>query len=270
MSRVLVICFIGGCSVISFMMLGCQTTSHSERKPEIIYPENSKSFDTPAPAPIPMSKAENLQPEIEPVATKTSTVSVTDKSTMHEPTNPPQPPQHQVQTQIIETPSTIAKVEVTVKSHEPIDMVKCETSPSSDAKNRLQPIEEATEVNKKEKTTTVIEVAKDGPLMKGEESDNNEPETKKVKKFYLRIISLPLHDYYHKKASSIAEYLKKKEGIKDVVARKSHNKNTEFWVVDIGNFNSPKTADAKELQNKIRNLKYEGSRQFQDAYFLSY
>lgn len=96
------------------------------------------------------------------------------------------------------------------------------------------------------------------------------PAPNKGKKFHLRVISLPHHEYYYKQACAIAEFIKKTEGLDYAITRTANDKSKTYWVVDVGGFDSMKNEDAKKLQSKIQNTKYEGILQFRDAYYVAY
>ena len=96
---------------------------------------------------------------------------------------------------------------------------------------------------------------------------------KKVKgksEYYLRIVSLAHHEYYQKKAEGIVAHLKK-EGFANTKMRSASGPGEKkYWVVDIGPYKSIKDPEVDKLKGKIRDIKYEGVRQFKDPYFLKY
>lgn len=94
-------------------------------------------------------------------------------------------------------------------------------------------------------------------------------EKSKEKSFHLRVISLPYHELYHKSAQKIANFIKKEKGLQ-AHAHASANKTEKFWVVDVGKFDTPNTAEAKAFQKSIQEMKYENTYQFKDAYYISY
>lgn len=84
-------------------------------------------------------------------------------------------------------------------------------------------------------------------------------------KYHLRIISLPARERYESYVKKLQEYLIG-DKIADVTARKSGN----YWVVDIGNFNSYKDPEAVALRNKMKEYHYEGVPQFKDCLYVKY
>jgi outer membrane biosynthesis protein TonB len=98
----------------------------------------------------------------------------------------------------------------------------------------------------------------------------SEEAKEKDRKFFLRIISLPYHEYYSKMATKIADYMHKEKGIELSKARVSNHQKTKYWVVDVGKFDSADTKEAKEFQKKVQDIKYDGTYQFKDAFFISY
>lgn len=113
------------------------------------------------------------------------------------------------------------------------------------------------------------EETKHAPAVAKSEASKDKAKEEK-KKFSLRIISLPYHDYYSKTAHKIAEYMKKEHGIDSANARIAQSQHTKYWVVDVGKFDSSDTQEAKDFQKKVQETKYEGSYQFKDAFYVSY
>ncbi|MEK7485962.1 MAG: hypothetical protein AABZ60_16690 [Planctomycetota bacterium] len=84
-------------------------------------------------------------------------------------------------------------------------------------------------------------------------------------KYHLRIISLPARERYETYVKKLQEYLVGDKFF-DVTARKSGN----YWVVDMGNFNSFKDSEAVNLRNKMKDYHYEGVPQFKDCLYVKY
>lgn len=84
--------------------------------------------------------------------------------------------------------------------------------------------------------------------------------------YHLRIISLPANDFNAASVREIARWLTEDKQIPDVVARRSG----DYWVVDIGHFQSIRDADAVALKHAIRGMRYRGVTQFRSAYFAKY
>lgn len=85
------------------------------------------------------------------------------------------------------------------------------------------------------------------------------------RRYYLRIISLPLTRDNEHRVALIAKHLTA-QGIEGVSARKSGR----HWVVDIGTFASRNSQDATLLRQRIRDMRYQGRRDFRSAYFTRY
>lgn len=84
-------------------------------------------------------------------------------------------------------------------------------------------------------------------------------------KYHLRIISLPKNEPNEQAIQEIAGHLKKMD-VPDVVPRQSGN----HWVIDIGFFGSTKAPEAEALKQKLTTMKFQGVRQFESAYFVTY
>ncbi|MBN4049928.1 hypothetical protein JYT84_00710 [bacterium AH-315-M10] len=83
--------------------------------------------------------------------------------------------------------------------------------------------------------------------------------------YHLRIISLPKNSHNRKVVQQIASHLRSR-GIQSVVPRESG----KFWVIDIGGFESIRTAETRKLRSTLRSMKYKGIRQFRDAIYVPY
>lgn len=90
------------------------------------------------------------------------------------------------------------------------------------------------------------------------------PEEASNGKFALRIISLEAQDYYKKMAAKIVTFLED-QGIENADVRQIG----QHLVIDINGFDSINNSKAKEFQEKIRTMKYQGIEQFKDAYFIN-
>ena len=88
---------------------------------------------------------------------------------------------------------------------------------------------------------------------------------KKMGPYHLRIIALPRNPSSEDAIRDIASYLED-QGIEDIRCRTSGS----YWVVDIGNFDSPTNLYALRLKDRILDLEYEHRRQFSSAYFVTY
>ncbi len=91
-----------------------------------------------------------------------------------------------------------------------------------------------------------------------------DPEEVSKSKFALRIISLEAQDYYKKMAAKIVAFLEE-QGIENTDVRQVG----QHLVIDINGFDSINNSKAKEFQEKIRTMKYQGIQQFKDAYFIN-
>ena len=83
--------------------------------------------------------------------------------------------------------------------------------------------------------------------------------------YHLRIISLPKNSHNRKVVQQIASHLRSR-GIQSVVPRESG----KFWVIDIGGFESIRTAETRKLRSTLRSMKYKGIRQFRGAIYVPY
>lgn len=84
-------------------------------------------------------------------------------------------------------------------------------------------------------------------------------------KYHLRIISLPGNAQGEKTAQEMARFLSS-QNIANATPRKSGN----FWVIDVGHFDSIRSSDATSLKEKVRGMRYKGIEQFRSAYFAQY
>ena len=110
---------------------------------------------------------------------------------------------------------------------------------------------------------------KESPKEASVSKEGKQKEAGPAKKFfYLRIISLPHHVYYQGRAEGIVKHLKNK-GIENAEARVSQDpKGNKYWVVDVGKFDDPSVPQAKELKDKVSEMKYEGAQSFKDSWFI--
>lgn len=113
------------------------------------------------------------------------------------------------------------------------------------------------------------------PVKKTEvpKKDKNGTRPKKVveKDYYaIRLCALPHASYYKDKTVKLEKFLKDQD-ISDVRIYESTNKDGEqYWVVDIGKFESMKSPEAKALLEKVQELRFEGKKQFEKAYFMKH
>ncbi len=84
-------------------------------------------------------------------------------------------------------------------------------------------------------------------------------------KYHLRIISLPKNEPNEQAIQEIAGHLNKLQ-VPDVISRQSGS----HWVIDIGFFPSTKAPEAEALKQKLTTMKFQGVRQFESAYFVTY
>ena len=82
---------------------------------------------------------------------------------------------------------------------------------------------------------------------------------------HLRIISLPKNSPNRDAIDEITYFLEKLE-IEHVVPRASGN----FWVIDIGYFSNTRVTEAVSLRDRMRSMKFQGVRQFEDSIFVTY
>ncbi len=166
----------------------------------------------------------------------------------------PKPQNNDVQPTTVDTPIQIEPdpepVKEIVYAPEPVEEIKPAEVPPAPKPAKVEP------VAKLAKKKPEVAVKKPVPV---------KVESKK-KQYYLRIISLDKHEYFQKRAQGIADHLKNKGGINNAIVRQSGR----YWVIDIGGYPSMRSKEAKNVHEKIKNMRYEGIYQFKDAYFINY
>lgn len=235
-----------------FILVACQTTSTTS---ETIYPPEVESNLTSTSSTDSQSE-EPLYPPTDPpmitlplrttssISTTSNTTTSTFNTTLSSNTTPPTPPTTP------EQPASIA-----------INIPPTPESIPSQPETTMPPI-----------PPPIIPPA---PLTPEEEAQlmaQHNAATKNEKAYYhLRTISLPTkHSYYHDNAIKVQNFLKEKNFEHVIVREASNKKGEKFWVVDVGKFTSDKSPEAKELQTKIRSLKYNNLQQFKYAFFVEY
>lgn len=84
--------------------------------------------------------------------------------------------------------------------------------------------------------------------------------------YYLRIISLPENARNEQVIARLARHLEANEGLSNI---RTHVYE-KHWVIDIGPFSSKTSDDAVTLRDRVRELRYQGRKDFVTSYFTRY
>ncbi|HON44591.1 MAG TPA: hypothetical protein P5543_08725 [Planctomycetota bacterium] len=96
-------------------------------------------------------------------------------------------------------------------------------------------------------------------------------EPSKKGKWHLRLISYDDNSYQQYQAEKTKKELEK-SGLKDLNIRKAQNpkKTKQYIVIDMGNYETPNTKEAQNMQKKMRAWKHKNKTPFKQAFFVKY